>query len=258
MRDPRSLFLGVALGAVLALSPVSRAELPIGNQFAAAIESGSLERVQALVDKGNGPDTLIEYGENKITPLMKASWEGELAIVEYLLAKGANLEYTNADGQTALHEAIGREHADVVAFLLAKGAKTEKADVRDFRPIHKAAAAGNVPIIELLAKAKASLSPEMYGLTPLMFAVSAKKPEAVEALVRLGAPVNYASKTGNVGQTALYSAIQTGDVEMVKLLLSLKANPNAKTKGGTTLLKQAQNGDQDEIVALLKKAGAKG
>ena len=116
MRDPRSLFLGVALGAVLALSPVSRAELPIGNQFAAAIESGSLERVQALVDKGNGPDTLIEYGENKITPLMKASWEGELAIVEYLLAKGANLEYTNADGQTALHEAIGREHADVVAF----------------------------------------------------------------------------------------------------------------------------------------------
>ena len=97
----------------------------------------------------------------------------------------------------------------------------------------------------------------MYGLTPIMFAISGKKTEMVTALLDLGVDVNYASKSGNVGQTALYSAIQMGDAEMVKLLLAHKANPNAKTKAGETLLQQAQKGDQEDIVALLKAAGAK-
>ena len=53
------------------------------------------------------------------------------------------------------------------------------------------------------------------------------------------------------------SAIQQGDEAMVKVLLLSKANPNARTKSGDTPLKMARNGDLEEIVKLLKAAGAK-
>jgi ankyrin repeat protein len=252
--------LRLALASLLltAALPSSRAEeLPIGSRFAVAIEKGDLDAVKELVEGGAPPDTPIDYGENRLSPLMKAAWEGELEIASYLIEKGANVNFSNQDKETPLHQAIGREQVDLVRLLIEKGAKVNVADVRSFTPLHKAAAAGNVEIMKLLVGAKADMNAEMYGLTPLMFAVSSRKPEAVLALLDLGANVNYACRKGNVGQTALYSAIQAGDVDMVKLLLARKANPNAKTKAGETLLQEARKGDQDDIVALLKAAGAK-
>ena len=94
----------------------------------------------------------------------------------------------------------------------------------------------------------------MYGLTPLMFAVSAGKGEAVRALVVAGADVNYGSKTGNVGQTALYSAIQTSNLDLIQLLLELGANPAARLADGSSLVDFARHGDQKEIAAILTAA----
>lgn len=254
-----SFFTTAIIVTLLAAAPAlsSGAELSPGDRFAVAIEKGDLDAVKTLVEEGNTPDTPIDYGGNRLTPLMKAAWEGELEIARYLIDKGADVNYSNQDKETPLHQAIGREQVDLVRFLIEKGAKVNVADVRGFTPLHKAAAAGNVEIVKLLVVAKADTDAEMYGLTPLMFAVSSRKPDAVLALLDLGVNVNYGSRSGNVGQTALYLAIQNGDVEMVKLLLARKANPNARTKAGETLLQQAQKGDQNDIVALLKAAGAK-
>ncbi len=248
--------LGFVLALFLAASTPGFAELPVPSRFAVAIEKGDLEAVRALLDEGHSPDTPIAYAA-VWTPLMKAAWEGEVEIARLLIEKGANVNFSNSEKETPLHQAIGREQVAMVGLLLEKGARADLADFREFRPLHKAAAAGNVEIIKLLAASRVNLNPEMYGLTPLMFAVSGKKTEAVVALLDLEANVNYASKNGNTGQTALYSAIQMGDAEMVKLLLSKGANPNAKTKAGDTPLKAARNGDLDDIVALLVKAGAR-
>ena len=45
--------------------------------------------------------------------------------------------------------------------------------------------------------------------------------------------------------------------DMVRALIELKADVNVKTKGGNTPLKAAQKGDQEDIIAILKEAGAK-
>jgi uncharacterized protein len=246
-----------ALLLPLAGRPLAAEELSVGARFAVAIEKGDLDAVKELVEGGAAADTPIDYGENEWTPLMKAAWEGDLPIAEYLVSKGAKLESSNQDKETPLHEAIGREHVAVVRFLVEKGAKVNSVDARKFTPLHKAAAAGNVEIVKILVAAKADRNAEMYGLTPLMFAVSSRKKDAVLALLDLGVDVNYASRTGNAGQTALYSAIQAGDADMVKLLLSRKANPNAKLRSGETLLQLAKKGDQDDVIALLTAAGAR-
>ena len=43
----------------------------------------------------------------------------------------------------------------------------------------------------------------------------------------------------------------------VQALVELKADVNAKTKDGDSPLKAAMKGDQDDIVKILKAAGAK-
>ncbi len=253
------MLVGLALAAAEAqVATTPETELSVGARFAVAIEDEDLEAVKALVEAGSSPDTAIDYGESRWSALMKASWEGALEIARFLIARGADVNFANGEGETALHQALGREQTELVALLLAHGARTDAVDARGFWPIHKAAAAGNVEILGLLAGAKSALEPELYGLTPLMFAVASGKPDAVRALVAAGAKVNYASREGNPGQTALFSAIQSANAEMVRLLLELGGDPQAALADGTTLLAAAENGDQREIAALLTAAGAKG
>ena len=121
--------------------------------------------------------------------------------------------------------------------------------------LSNAAAAGNLELTELLLKAKAK--PELPGLvlTPMMFAAFAGNGDLIRLLVRYGADVNYATK--EYGQSALTSAVTAGKPDMVALLIELGANVNQKTPDGDTPLKMAKNGDQDDVVAMLKAAGAK-
>jgi uncharacterized protein len=232
-------------------------DLTPGDRFAVAIEKGDLDAVKALVNGGSKADTLIEYGDHKITPLMKACWDGEQEIAAYLLDQGANINAADDQGATPLSNAISREHAEIVQFLVDRGAKVNIKDIRDFTPATQAAAAGNVEIIKIISKAGADLTAETMGLTPLMFAVSAGKEDMVRTLVDLGAPVNQSPKKMNAGSTALFSAIYAGKPDMVKLLIDLKANVNVRTKDGDTPLKAAEKGDQTDIIEMLKAAGAK-
>ncbi len=247
----------ITFAFILMASLAYAGELGPGDRFAIAIERGDLDSVKALVEGGAKADTLIDYGEHKITPLMKACWEGQAEIARYLLDSGANVNAADETGQTALFSAVTQGKVDLVKMLIERGAKVNIKDARQFSPITLAAAMGNAAMVEALAGAGADLNVEAYGLTPLMFAVSSKKPEMARLLVKLGAPVNYASKGGDSGSTALFSAIYSGDAEMVRVLIELKADVNVKTRSGNTPLKAARQGDQEDIIAILKEAGAK-
>jgi len=226
-----------------------------GTEFAIAIESGNLDAVKALVEGGAKPDTLIEYGEHKITPLMKACWDGKQDIAEYLIGAGADVNASDDAGETPIFSAIKRERPELTQLLIDKGAKVNVKDSRQFTPLTVAAAAGADRIVEPLIKAGADVKAETYGLTPLMFAVAARKIDTVRLLISLGASINQASSMS--GQTALFQAIYGANAEMVKVLIELKANVNFRTKDGETPLKAAQKGDQTDLIEILKAAGAK-
>ena len=249
----RNLF---AFGVVLFLAFPLSAQLDIGSQFAVAIEQGDTAKVKALLDGGAAVDTPIDYAENSITPLMKAAYEGSVEIVALLLERGAkvNAQVTGTK-ETALMNAVTGGHPEVVKLLLAAKADIKPKSSFEFNAFTSAVAAGEREIAKLILAAGAKIDDGAYTLTPLMFAVSARNPEMVQWLAENGANVNAGVKEG--GQTALNLAIGNADADMVKVLIQLKANVNAKDKSGTTPLMAAQKGDQDDIVAILKAAGAK-
>ena len=232
-------------------------ERSAGTKFAVAIEDGDLDAVTALIEEdGAAVDTPIEYGEHSITPLMKASWDGDLPIVQYLIGKGANVNARATDTkETALLNAVTRGHTDIIKALLAAKADVHLRNSFDFNAFTSAVAAGNQEIAKLLLDAGAKINETTSGLTPLAFAVSSGNIDMIRFLAEHGADVNHSSK--DIGQTALISAILAAQIESVKALIELKADVNAKMKDGTTPLKLAKKGDQEEIAALLVAAGAK-
>src|SRR5215831_14146775 len=71
------------------------------------------------------------------------------------------------------------------------------------------------------------------GMTPLMAAVLARKPEAVELLLENGADVNASSKSG---ATALIIAAAGGDQDMVSEVLTRRPKMDQQSADGMTAL----------------------
>jgi hypothetical protein len=69
-----------------------------------------------------GADVNIRHRGDEDTPLIRASRLGLTPLVQVLLAAGANVHATMADGATALSEAERGEHTEIIALLRAAGA----------------------------------------------------------------------------------------------------------------------------------------
>jgi len=66
------------------------------------------------------------FNTSGYAPLHQAAMKGDLALVQGLLDRGANINVLNTrNGWTALAEACSNGHLEVVQLLLAKGALTE-------------------------------------------------------------------------------------------------------------------------------------
>ena len=87
-------------------------------------------------------DGIVNYGDD--WALSRASREGQLAVVEVLLAHGADV-HARDDG--ALRYASGRGHLAVVEFLLAHGADVH---AHDDGALHVASVHGRLAVVEFL------------------------------------------------------------------------------------------------------------
>ena len=255
MRGP--IAPAVLLSACLA-APLAAAERSVGDEFAIAVERGDLAAVKALVEGGNSPDTPIEYGEHKTTPLMKAAWNGRRDIVKYLLSKGADANGRDSEGQSPLYEAAVRGFDDVAEALLQGGADVKGADKQGNTPFSAAVGNAQFDLAELLLKAGADPNfSGSYGITPLMTASSICNVEAIRFLVKSGAKVDKVSQLEYGGSTALTTAVSVGQADCVRELLEQGANPSLKMKDGSTALTKAREAQNTELVTLLEGAAAK-
>src|SRR5712691_7838752 len=150
--------------------------------------------------------------------LMVRARDGDTRSVELLLAAGADPNYRNRVGQTAVMWAADRGQVDSVKVLLAKGAAVNVAD--------------------------------STGRTALLLAVLGNHPATAQVLIEKGADVNARTIEGSI----LDHAATAGLTNVVSILLEKGADANARGRmGRTPLISAAQPGHTATVQALLDK-----
>ena len=101
--------------------------------------------------------------------------------------------------------------------------------------------------------------------TAIMWAASRGKKEIVRLLIESGAEINskddwkgnMTRPEGTEGWTPLIFAADSDHEEVVEILVENGADVNIKTKSGVTALSLAKLWRNDEMIKILKRAGAK-
>ncbi|MGL4676681.1 MAG: ankyrin repeat domain-containing protein [Brevinema sp.] len=111
--------------------------------------------VRLLLDKGANPNLSSQsLGISNITPLMIASQQGPLEIVQDLINYGADINATTSTGVTALMSAIKNQRLDIVQFLLNQQANvnlaTTQGEITNISPLMIATQTGNIEIVKQL------------------------------------------------------------------------------------------------------------
>lgn len=159
------------------------------------------------------------------SPVADAAMRRDIAAVRSLIAKHADVNVPQGDGMTALHWAARNGDAEMVDVLLrAKASLTAATRIGAYTPLHVASQAGSAPVVRALIKAGADAKlPTSTGVTPLHLAALAGSAETVTLLAHAGADPN--AKEPAWGQTPLMLAAARGRTNAVKALLAAGADP---------------------------------
>lgn len=175
---------------------------------------------------------------------------------EVLARHSVEVNESNTDGDTALHEAVRAGKVECAAVLVRAGANSRMLNHAGISPADLANA---VPEKKLRDSMNFALlgarQPAVEGLQPwtLEYAVLRGQLDVVRMLLQLGANP---SLVGTDGNTPLHDACLKGQVEIAKLLIEKGAEVGARSKAGTLPLHDAAMAGNASIIALLLRNGA--
>ncbi len=129
-------------------SPAASSAINTPEMLFMAVEAGDGERVQAMLQSGVDVNSTNSYGW---TPLMRASLQGNIAIVTGLIGAKADVNHQSHDGTTALLAATLPGHLKVVKALVEAGADVSKTNTAGVTARFIAEKKGHVEIAKLLA-----------------------------------------------------------------------------------------------------------
>ena len=138
-----------------------------------------------------------------------------------------------------------RGDMDAVGKLIAEGANVNEQGLDGVTPLIWAVAGRKPEAVRRLLRAGAK--PDVrddYGHTALILAARLGEPSVAMALIAGGADVN---ARGSDGRTALHHAVYARDAETVKRLLAAGANPNLADKSGLDARNTAYRLGADEV-----------
>ncbi len=160
--------------------------------------------------------------------MIAAAQRGDATVALAAIADGVDVNAKAADGTTALHWAVYRDHLALVERLIAAGADVGVANEFGSTPLAEAATVGNAAVITALLDAGAAVdAPGADGQTALMIVARSGNTAAAEALIAHGANVNARELWRE--QTALMWAAAQNQPAMVKLLIEHGADVDARS-----------------------------
>ena len=167
--------------------------------------------------KADSPDQKVEdFASGWLTPLMFAAREGDLDSARLMIAAGAEVNARGGDGKNALGLAIFNGNYELASYLVDAKSDVNQADTQRFTPLYWAVDRRNMET--------APNFPWMVTADPLPLIKklldAGANPNAIvqntpRARMREGAP-------RIIFATALMRAAFAGDLELTKLLLSLR------------------------------------
>jgi len=198
--------------------------------FAAA--HGHMAIVKYLVAKGANINQLDTYGGNAFHC---AAARGTQEAVEYFVSLGVDVNQPDNLGETALHKAL--EHTNVIDYLVqCEGIEIDAVDNDGDTALHSAATYGLDSAGESLIKGGANvhLRNQTDNSTPLHCAVCEEHESFVALLVKHNADINALGSTDSDGihWTALCMAIRDANLSMVRRLVQLGADVNRANSVG--------------------------
>src|SRR5262245_1512608 len=165
-----------------------------------------------------------------VSPIADAAMRGDAAAVRTLITQGADVNAPQGDGMTALHWTALNGDLATVSALLTAGAKTELVTrVGNYTPLHLASSRGHGAVVaKLLDSGSNATALTSTGVQAIHLAAQAGDPTAVKALLDHGANGNAIDETH--GRTPLVFATSEGRVEAMKVLIARGANVGQTTK----------------------------
>jgi len=217
-----------------------------------ATAKGNIEIVEALVESGADANWVNEDGR---TALMIVAGTGRDDIATLLVEKGrADVELNDRQGRSPLSLAAERGHIYTVNLLINQGSIIDSKDELGRSPLSYAAENGNASVVELLVQRGADVNlKDRHGRSPLSLAAQKGHWEVVEQILNYGA---YIDREDDHEQTALYVASARGSETVVELLLDKGAKVDVKNRDGETALLAAVKYGHRAVVNMLLAKGA--
>lgn len=241
------------------LQPVPASRMQVDKSRASADQIVTKERVETWLKEGSSLDQELSYA------VLSADQER----AKFLIEKGADVNWRNAEGFEPLHIAARQRDSEMIVLLAEHGADVNAGDSDGWTPLLHAVLRNHVPSIQGLLShgAKIELAAP-GGFTPLAVAIEEGNFYAAKALLDAGASVNTAigphqltplmivASKPQVERRAASLAQGPGAVDLARALIVKGADINAASGNGATPLMIAAARDNSAVIALLAESGA--
>jgi len=215
-----------------------------------AVCEGKEEICALLIAKGANIEQCDAQGNSLLN---MACWRGFFKVAQLLVQAGADLDSQNESGNTCLHVCVMKQMGDLCNLLLSSGCSVNVNNNNGLTPLHNACQSGHMDLLQQLLSAKADPNwVDLSGRTPLHLAAKGGRVNVVKALINAGCNIDLRSRHGT---TALYEAASAGHLDVVKELISHRANLDCCTVKGSTPLLEAISNKNTEIAKTFIDSG---
>lgn len=259
------------------------------NALLFASYNGHIDIVNELLRHGAAIETRSTDGAK--TALMMASYKNNVDIIKLLIEKGASVDAKNNRGDTVLHIAAYMGYDNLVKLFLEYASIVDHINDQTYSTkytaLHFATFKGHIDIIRLLIQAGAFMNLlDHQGNNCLMLAMLQQHFDVMNMLIDEHIDVikvNHQDNQGNSalhvavertcfecihililkgqidmelinkkGDTALFTAIKVGNVEMVKVLLLYGVDLTVTNRRNQTVIDYATSLDFDDVADALR------
>lgn len=220
------------------------------SKYAAVLQNDVQTLSRLLCEENTARGLKYENGQ---TLLHVAAVRNRNSCIKLLLNSNTlNVNETDDNRRTALHEAAGFGHSGIVSSLVLAGADVHARDRRGRTPLHMAANYNSVSCASLLICAGADLDVrDIDGCSPLHIGIRhLRNVDIVSWLLYSGASVDV---TNMYGRTPLHAVVLNGLDRYIKMLLNYGASIHVRDHDGRSPLQLAmESRRRDRIFDIFK------